>query len=91
MTKAFYAIVHGLVQGVAFRHHTRVTANELGLSGWVRNLPNGTVELTAEGEETALQKLADWLEHGPRYARVDEVRLSWQEPTGLEGPFQIRF
>jgi acylphosphatase len=71
--RAFTAVVHGQVQGVAFRHHTRMRATELGLRGYVRNLPDGSVEVFAEGEEKALVELERWLAHGPPGAEVSEI------------------
>lgn len=77
------AIVRGLVQGVAFRHHTKVRARELGLVGWVRNLPDGTVEVRAEGESAAVDELMRWLRTGPPSARVEGVD---HEPGTAEFP-----
>ncbi|MCP4599599.1 MAG: acylphosphatase [Proteobacteria bacterium] len=91
MTQAFYAIVHGFVQGVSFRYYTRQTAKDLSLGGHVRNLPNGTVEVWAEGEENKLKELAAWLEHGPSYAQVSRVDLSWRDPIGEDSHFTIKF
>lgn len=91
MVKAFHAIVRGLVQGVSFRYYTRDFAKELGLVGWVRNLADGSVEVTAEGEENALEQLSDWLRRGPRLARVESVQLSFCEPSGEYAYFEIRF
>jgi acylphosphatase len=91
MSAAFHAIVHGRVQGVSFRYHTMRTATPLGLQGWVRNLPDGTVEVQAEGERAALEELAKWLEHGPDYARVTDLKLEWVEPEGGHDGFDIRF
>jgi acylphosphatase len=90
-TKSFYATVHCRVQGVAFRHYTRLTANRLSLSGWVRNLPNGTVEMLAEGPEEQLEELATWIHRGPDFAQVDRVRIEWRKPVGGSGPFEVRF
>jgi acylphosphatase len=90
-TKSFYATVHGRVQGVAFRHYTRLTANRLSLSGWVRNLPSGAVEILAEGPEKPLEDLAIWIHQGPDFARVDQVRIEWRKPVGQKGPFEVRF
>ncbi|MCP4197533.1 MAG: acylphosphatase [Proteobacteria bacterium] len=89
--KSFYATVHGLVQGVAFRHYTRVTANRLNLSGWVRNLPNGAVEILAEGPEGQLKDLVTWIHRGPDFAQVDRVHIDWRKPVGQRGPFEVRF
>jgi acylphosphatase len=90
-TKAFYANVHGMVQGVAFRYYTRMTANRLHLSGWVRNLPNGAVEILAEGPNQQLEELAKWIQKGPDFARVDRVDIEWREPLGHSGQFEVRF
>jgi acylphosphatase len=67
-------LIAGKVQGVFFRHSARIEAQRLGLSGVVRNLSNGNVEVIARGNAAALDALRAWLEHGPRQARVDEVR-----------------
>ncbi|MCP4674895.1 MAG: acylphosphatase [Deltaproteobacteria bacterium] len=91
MKYAFYAIIHGLVQGVAFRHHTRETARNLSLNGYARNLKDGTVEVLAEGEEDALKSLASWLEHGPSHARVEQVDLDWRDATAETEPFTIKY
>ncbi len=69
-------VVHGRVQGVGFRYWTFRTAQALGLSGWVRNLPNGTVELEARGDEHALNALQDALHTGPPYSAVTRVACS---------------
>ena len=89
--RAFTAIVHGLVQGVAFRHYTRATAARLNLSGFVRNLPNGSVEIEAEGPAGPLRELAEWIHHGPDYARVERVDMEWHDPRGQSGPFTVRY
>jgi acylphosphatase len=91
MSAAFKAIVHGRVQGVSFRYHTVRAAAPLGIVGWVRNLADGTVEVRAEGPESALQSLAGWLEHGPDFARVTGVDLAWTEPHGGYTDFDIRY
>ena len=73
--EARHVSVRGLVQGVAFRHHTKVRARELDLRGSVRNLDDGSVEVFAEGEREALDALVAWLRHGPPAARVDAVEV----------------
>ena len=70
-----HALVSGKVQGVFYRDSTRVQANQLGLSGWVRNLDDGRVELKAFGIDHQLQKLVSWLEDGPMLARVSDVQV----------------
>jgi acylphosphatase len=88
-TRSFHARVRGVVQGVAFRYHTRDAALALGLTGWVRNLPNGEVEVSAEGEEAALKQLSLFLETGPPLARVKGVDLSWTTPSSEHTTFKI--
>ncbi|MDW8395451.1 MAG: acylphosphatase [Anaerolineae bacterium] len=89
-TQQLHAIVFGTVQGVNFRHTTRLEAQRLGLVGWVRNLPDGTVEVTAEGARTALEQLLAFLHKGPPAARVTGVRAEWRAPTGAFTQFEIR-
>lgn len=87
---ARHAIVHGRVQGVAFRHHTKLRARACGLAGWVRNLADGAVEVWFEGEEARVLELAAWLETGPPAARVTRVELEDVPPAG-SNQFQVRF
>jgi acylphosphatase len=72
VTRRFLVI--GKVQGVFFRHSTRLEATKLALRGFARNLPDGSVEVLAQGAPSALEKLRAWLQHGPPQARVREVR-----------------
>ncbi len=85
MVYAVNAIVRGRVQGVFFRHYTRQRAEELGLAGWVRNLPDGTVEVWAEGTEEQLSELTEWLKLGSPLAAVDAVKIDRPAPKGLTG------
>ncbi len=91
MQKRFHIWVSGKVQGVFFRAHTVEVAERLGLSGWVRNLPDGRVEIVAEGEEIHLRQLLDWCRQGPPRARVD--RVEWREvpATGEFSGFSERW
>jgi acylphosphatase len=82
------AIVHGRVQGVFFRDTARQKARELGLSGWVRNRTDGTVEAVFEGDPHAVQEMLQELRSGPPRARVDRVDVTDEPPEGLSG-FQI--
>jgi acylphosphatase len=84
-------IVSGLVQGVYFRDFTSRQALKLGLSGYARNLPEGTVEVQAEGERKRLEKLIDCLRTGPPAARVSEVVINWSEYSGGYSSFRIKF
>jgi len=83
------AIVHGDVQGVFFRHHTRLEATRLGLSGTVRNLADGTVEVIAEGPHAALERLLAWLHRGPEMARVERVDARWRDAKEASSGFVI--
>jgi acylphosphatase len=78
------------VQGVYYRASTAEQARALGLSGWVRNLPDGRVELEAEGDATAVARLVDWLHAGPPAARVDDVAVSERDALGEAEPFRVR-
>jgi acylphosphatase len=77
------------VQGVFFRAETRDRARSLGLAGWVRNAPDGTVEAVFEGEDERVESMISWCRRGPRGARVDDVEVEWETPEGAEG-FAIR-
>lgn len=83
------AIVHGRVQGVFFRDATRKRARALGVSGWVRNCPDGTVEAVVEGAPEPVQAMLQELEAGPPRARVERLEVSEEPPEGLTG-FEIR-
>jgi acylphosphatase len=85
----FEAVVHGIVQGVFFRHNTRLKAEELGLVGTVANRPDGTVRVVAEGSRGQLDALAAWLRIGPDAAVVNRVELSWAAATDAFRAFRI--
>ena len=80
--KAFYARICGRVQGVGFRYSARQEAQRLQLTGWVRNDPNGDVEVWVEGPAEKLSLFLDWLNQGPRYSRVDSVQQEDRAPKG---------
>ena len=83
-------VVTGRVQGVFFRDACQRMANGLGLSGWVRNRSDGTVELAAEGPRSALDQLVDWCRDGPPRARVTGLDITDEPPAGERG-FRIRY
>ena len=86
------AIVYGYVQGVFFRAFVSRRANELGLTGYVRNLPDRkAVEVQAEGERNKLEELIGYLKVGPPGAKVKEVVTNWSEYTGDYTGFGIRY
>ncbi len=64
-------------------------AESLGLAGFVRNLPDGSVEAAFEGDDDVVESMVDWCRHGPRGARVDDLEVSWEQPTGEQG-FAVR-
>jgi len=88
---ALRAIVYGRVQGVFFRAFVAEQARELGLTGYVRNLAGGTVEVRAEGERKQLEELIGRLKEGPPAARVEEVVTRWSEYTGSFTGFNVRY
>ena len=81
MTRA-NILVSGRVQGVFFRDHTRRWAALLGLTGWVKNLPDGRVEILAEGDQEKIQELHKLVQEGPPLAYVESAVLEWQEYSG---------
>jgi acylphosphatase len=84
-------IIHGLVQGVAFRAYTRSQATGLGVNGWVRNLPDGTVEALFEGETKMVEKMLAWCRKGPVGAHVMQVDITKEPFIGEFTQFDIRY
>ncbi len=82
-------LVSGRVQGVFFRDHARTWAGSLGLTGWVRNLGDGRVEVLAEGEKNKLESLIERLKEGPPLAMVESVDVTWEEFEGKFPGFRI--
>jgi len=78
-------VVHGFVHGVFFRDTVRRAALATGVSGWVRNNPDGTVEAVLEGDAAAVERVVETCRRGPRGARIDRVEVSGEEPEGLTG------
>jgi acylphosphatase len=83
-------LVSGRVQGVYFRDSTRKQAEARGLSGWVRNLPDGRVEAVFEGRTEAVRALISWCEKGPPAARVEDVSTEPEPPNGRPAGFEVR-
>lgn len=75
--------VYGKVQGVFFRASTQDKAESLGILGWVKNEPDGTVKIEAEGPEQQMQEFIDWCKQGPTYAKVEKVDLKEDNPQGF--------
>jgi acylphosphatase len=85
------AYISGRVQGVYYRAETQKQASSLGLTGWVRNLPDGRVEVLVEGEEQRVRQLIAWCRQGPPRSRIDMVEESTEEYTGEFETFEITF
>lgn len=81
--------VSGKVQGVYFRATTRDMAREVGVDGWVRNLPDGRVEAVFEGEEEQVEEMIAFCHEGSPAAEVEDVAVEWEEPEGIDG-FTVR-
>lgn len=89
--KRYYIVVSGRVQGVGFRYFVIQKAEDCHLTGWVKNLPNGKVEIEAEGEETDLNCFLDYLKLGNGYSRTDQLQKS-ELPTLANYPnFKIHY
>lgn len=86
-----HVIVHGFVQGVWFRQSTKDEALRLGVSGWVRNLPDRTVEAVFEGEKKRVEEIVGWCHRGPSGAEVTKVDIRWERPKGEQLGFDIRY
>jgi len=85
-----HLFVSGHVQGVMFRQSALAVAEELGVSGWVRNLPDQRVELVIEGPPEDVGEMVDWCRHGPPAARVQDVEMTPELPRGEASRFEIR-
>jgi acylphosphatase len=88
---ALRAVIHGHVQGVYFRAFVLEKAQELGLTGYARNLPSGRdVEVQAEGDKAQLEKLAGYLKTGPAMSLVEEATFTWSKSSGEYNCFTIK-
>ena len=85
------ANISGRVQGVFFRMETKRAADRFGVSGWVRNLKDGTVEAVFEGDRDRVDAILDWCRQGPPHAAVTDVAVTWSEFTGEFSGFNIAF
>ena len=82
-------VASGVVQGVFFRTETRDRARSLGVAGWIRNVPDGSVEAAFEGDDERVDSMVEWCRRGPSGASVEQVEVEWIEPEGETG-FSIR-
>ncbi len=86
-----HVIVHGLVHGVWFRASTKDEADRLGVTGWVRNLPDRSVEAVFEGEKKKVEEIVGWCHRGPSGAEVSNVDIAWEPFRGEFVHFEIRY
>ena len=91
MTARAQVRVTGRVQGVFFRQSTVEMARPLGVSGWVRNLPDGSVEALFEGERALVERAVAWCRQGPPRARVDDLTVTWLDGPAECAEFAIRY
>ena len=89
--KRVHLKITGRVQGVGFRNSTRRKARELGVSGWVKNLADGSVEAVLEGEKDKVEDLISWANTGPRLANVKKVEVDRRQPKNDPDGFSIRY
>ncbi len=89
--RALFARVHGVVQGVGFRYATVARARRLDLTGYVRNIADGNVEILAEGSQTDLDRLLRWLAKGPSYAHVTRVDHNYRQATKAYTQFNVAY
>ncbi len=87
--KRVQLIVRGRVTGVYFRAASQREAKRLGITGWVKNRNDGSVEVMAEGDEDTIKEIIAWAHHGPSAARVDGVDIRWRGYTGEFADFRI--
>jgi len=91
MKSKVHVVISGRVQGVWFRANTKNKAEQLGITGWVRNTPDGNVEAVFEGDEKSIEEMLEWCNHGPPLARVDNVEVGKQPVTDEFDQFCFRF
>jgi acylphosphatase len=91
MRERAHVYISGHVQGVFFRYETKRNAENLGLTGWVRNLPDGSVECVFKGEKENIEKMLKFCEIGPPGAKVTDVKINWENCKDEFDNFQIRY
>ena len=88
--KRYHFVIEGRVQGVSYRMSAQISAQKIGVTGWVRNLRSGQVEMVAEGEPAQLEQLLEWAWQGPNFAQVTDISLEKLTATGEFSQFEIR-
>ena len=91
MKKNLHVFISGRVQGVWFRANTKQKAEQLGITGWVRNTSDGRVEAIFEGEENHIKEMLEWCHHGPPLAKINNVEIIEQNPTNGFNGFSIKY
>ena len=91
MKSRAHVVISGRVQGVWFRASTKDKAQQLGLTGWIKNTSEGNVEAVFEGEEKLINEMLDWCHHGPPLAQVENIEVKKQEPINGFNGFFIRY
>jgi acylphosphatase len=86
-----HAIISGRVQGVFYRAETRKAARRRGVTGWVKNRPDGTVEAVFEGDENDVAAMIEWCKSGSSQARVDNVDVDWETNAGEFSAFEVAY
>jgi len=90
-TVRVHLFISGIVQGVFFRAHTRNSARSLNLTGWVKNMDDGRVEVVVEGIRSRITEFIGWCHKGPAAASVLSVEVKWQQATGEFEDFEVRY
>lgn len=86
-----HIFISGRVQSVSFRGNTQKEAQKLGVTGWVRNLPDGRIEAILEGEKEKVEEMIKWAKRGPFWAKVNDFEVEWQEYQGEFNDFEIKY
>ena len=86
-----HIFISGRVQGIFFRQNTQKKAQKLGVTGWVKNLSDGRVEIVCEGEKEKVEEIVKWAKRGPILAKVNGLDVEWQEYRGEFNNFEIRY
>lgn len=88
--KRYHFLIEGRVQGVGYRMSAQIAAQKIGVTGWVRNLRSGQVEMVVEGEPAQLEQLLEWAWQGPNFAQITDISLEKITATGEFTQFEIR-
>ena len=91
MSKEAVLKINGEVQGVFYRAHSQERAKELGLCGWVCNMPDGSVEMCLQGDEDSIKEMISWCYEGPPASQVEDVEVEWRENEEEFDSFEIKY